>query len=136
MTLGTQITVLLIVSLLLSAITYVIVGKIDISKENEITLDVALAKTNVLWVDARGVDAYEKEHVPKALLLNEDDWEQLIIAFLDAWNPDITVVVYCTSAACNASQAVALRLTTDYEIENVYVLKDGWDAWKNKKKSK
>jgi len=136
MSLFKQIALLLLASLVLSAASYAIVGEIDLSKENEITLATALAKENVLWVDARGIDAYETEHIPGAVLLNEDDWDQLIVAFLDAWNPDITIVVYCSSAACNASQAVALRLSNDYQLENVTVLKEGWEAWKNKTDSK
>ena len=136
MNLGKQIIIILLASLLVSTISYAIVGKINTTKENEITLSAALAEANVLWVDARAIDVYEKEHIPEAILLNEDDWDNLIIGFLDNWNPDMTVVVYCSGAACNASHSVALRLTSDYEIGNVYVLKDGWNAWENRANSK
>ena len=136
MSLPRQIIVLLLASLFVSALCYAIVGKIDISKENEITLATALAKAEVLWVDARGVDAYETGHIPGAVLLNEDDWDNLVVGLLDRWNPELTVVVYCSSSSCNASQSVALRLTNDFQFDNIYVLKDGWNAWQNKANSK
>ena len=136
MSLFRQIIILLLASLTLAAISYAVVGNVDIAKENEITLATALGKANVLWVDARGADAYESAHIPEAILLNEDDWDNLIVGLLDRWRPDVTVVVYCSSSACNASQSVAQRLTKDFEFNNIYVLKDGWHAWQNRENSK
>src|SRR5687768_16750153 len=58
---------------------------------------------HVLWVDARSRPRFEAAHIEGAVLLNEDDWETLIPAFLDAWDPDKTVVVYCDGGKCDAS---------------------------------
>jgi rhodanese-related sulfurtransferase len=84
---------------------------------------------NVLWVDARSRADFERGHVPGAVLLNEGEWEQLIDPFLDAWRRGVNVVVYCSSRNCDASAEVARRLRDDAQIENVYVLKGGWEAW-------
>ena len=84
---------------------------------------------NVLWVDARSADDYEAEHVPGALLLNLESWDELFPKFLDQWTPEKKVVVYCSAATCELSREVAERLRTN-GISSVFVLKGGWEAWK------
>ncbi len=91
-------------------------------------LSAILALPEVFWVDARSDDDYEKAHFEGAILLNEDRWEELIVGFLDAWSPDATTVIYCSSAACPRSHEVAARLKSELEIENVLVLEGGWEA--------
>jgi rhodanese-related sulfurtransferase len=86
----------------------------------------------VLWVDARSRAKYERAHIPGAVLLNEDEWNKLVPAFLDAWDPDVPVVVYCDGGSCDASHAIAGRLRTELKIERVHVLKGGWSAWPQK----
>jgi rhodanese-related sulfurtransferase len=87
---------------------------------------------DVLWIDARSANEYEAEHVPGAILLNLEDWDQLFPRFLDQWNPNKKVVVYCSSTACELSHEVAKRLQAD-GISPAYVLKGGWEAWKGRK---
>jgi len=87
---------------------------------------------HVLWVDARSRAKYEKAHIPDAVLLNEDEWNSLVHTFLDAWDPDVPVVVYCDGGSCDASHAIAERLRTEFKIEKVFVLKGGWEAWPGK----
>ena len=97
---------------------------------NEIELSAALQwGTQVLWVDARARSEFERGHIPGAILLNEDEWERLLDGFLDAWKRDSRVVVYCSSASCAASQGVAARLKNEAQLENIYVLKGGWETW-------
>ena len=86
----------------------------------------------VQWVDARSRAKYERTHIPGALLLNEDEWDKLVGPFLDAWDADKTLIVYCDGGSCEASQAVAERIRTELKIGGVYVLKGGWAAWEGK----
>ncbi len=86
----------------------------------------------VQWVDARSRAKYERAHLPDALLLNEDEWDKLVGPFLDAWDADKTLVVYCDGGSCEASQAVAERLRNELKIGGVYVLKGGWATWRRK----
>jgi len=85
----------------------------------------------VIWLDARPDEEYAVQHVPGALSLNEDRWDELIKKFLDTWSdqPGARVVVYCNSQRCDASRAVAVRLRHEYRINNVFVLQGGWAAW-------
>ncbi len=86
----------------------------------------------VLWVDARSRQKYEAEHAPDAVLLNEDVWETQVAEFLNEWEPEYAVVIYCDGATCDASHAVRKRLTEELQITNVYVLKGGWAAWQGR----
>ncbi len=86
----------------------------------------------VQWVDARPRDKFEAGHLDGALLLNEDEWSKLVPAFLDAWDPDRPVVVYCDGGSCEASHAVARRLRAELKIGDVHVLKGGLTTWPEK----
>ena len=86
----------------------------------------------VLWVDARARAKFEQGHIPGAVLLNEDEWDRLVPVFLDMWEPEKIVVVYCDGGSCDASHAVAKRLREELKLENVHVLKGGWSAWPQK----
>jgi rhodanese-related sulfurtransferase len=87
---------------------------------------------NVQWIDARSRAKYERTHIPGALLLNEDEWEKLVGPFLDAWDPDKMLVVYCDGGTCDASKSVAERIRNELKLGNVYVLKGGWEEWLGK----
>lgn len=90
--------------------------------------DPRLPKGDLIWVDARSRDEYDRGHVPGAILLNEENWNSLLGNLFEAWQPPRTIVVYC-NVGCQTSQKVADRLR-DLGIEPVYVLKGGYDAWK------
>jgi rhodanese-related sulfurtransferase len=89
-----------------------------------------------IWVDARPDEEFARDHVPGAVSLNEDRWNELIGPFLATWTPDKKVVVYCSSQSCNASREVARRLRnqTQPPIQDVFVLEGGWEAWLKSKK--
>jgi rhodanese-related sulfurtransferase len=87
----------------------------------------------VIWLDARPEEEFEREHVPGALLLNEDRWSQLLPPMLAAWSPEKRVVVYCSAEGCGASRDVARRLRKEAGLTNVFVLEGGWEAWLEKK---
>lgn len=82
-----------------------------------------------IWVDARPDNEFERAHVPGALLLNEDRWNELLPQFLAAWSPEKKVVVYCSSQGCNASREVARRLRNEAQLKDVFVLEGGWEEW-------
>ena len=88
---------------------------------------------NVIWVDARPDDEFASDHVPGAISLNEDRWNELLPEFLAAWSPGKKIVVYCSSLSCNASREVARRLRKEAQLPDVFVLEGGWEAWLKKK---
>jgi rhodanese-related sulfurtransferase len=84
---------------------------------------------NVIWVDARPDNEFERDHIPGAILLNEDRWNELLPQFLGQWSPERNVVVYCSAQSCNASREVAKRLREEAQLKNVFVLDGGWEEW-------
>lgn len=86
----------------------------------------------VLWVDARSEKEYAEDHIPNAIRLSLKDWDILFPHFLDSWDEKKKVVVYCSSTSCQLSHEVAERLEQN-GIPSVYVLHEGWEAWKTRK---
>jgi len=86
---------------------------------------------NILWIDARPDDEFARDHVPGAISLNEDRWNELFPQFSAVWSPEKKVVVYCSAQSCDLAREVAerLRKTTQPPMENVFVLEGGWEAW-------
>jgi rhodanese-related sulfurtransferase len=89
---------------------------------------------NAIWVDARPDAEFASDHVPGAVSLNEDRWNELLPQLLAVWSPEKKVVVYCSSLSCNASREVARRLRKEAQLPNVFVLKGGWEEWLKSKK--
>ena len=87
---------------------------------------------NAIWVDARPDAEFERDHVPGAILLNEDRWNELLPQFLQNWSPEKRIVVYCSSLSCNASREVARRLRKEAQLSDVFVLEGGWETWLKK----
>jgi rhodanese-related sulfurtransferase len=87
---------------------------------------------NVIWVDARPEEEFGRDHVPGAISLNEDRWNELLPQFLQNWSPEKRIVVYCSSQSCNASREVAKRLRDQAQLKNVFVLEGGWEEWLRK----
>jgi len=106
-------------------------ARASLQREGELTLQEAIA-LQPLWVDARSEAEYTAGHIPQALLLNEDAWDSGFFALLENWDLQQPIVVYCSSRTCDASHAIAERLKTDLDFEQVYVLQGGWEAWQNR----
>jgi rhodanese-related sulfurtransferase len=87
---------------------------------------------NVIWVDARPDAEFARGHVPGALSLNEDRWNELLPEFVAAWSPGKKVVVYCSAESCDLAREAAERLRKEAQIPDVFVLEGGWEAWLKK----
>jgi rhodanese-related sulfurtransferase len=88
-------------------------------------------KGDVLWIDARIQEQFDAGHVPGALLLNEQKFDEQLFGHLDMLQANTKpVIIYCSAAKCEASRHVLERLKQTLPVENVFVLKGGWQAWK------
>jgi rhodanese-related sulfurtransferase len=68
--------------------------------------------------------------MPGALLLNEDDWDELLYQNLEQLATASRVVIYCDSKLCDASNQVAERLREQGVVPGeILILHDGWQAW-------
>jgi rhodanese-related sulfurtransferase len=107
-----------------------------LSASEVVTVDQARSwGDDAMWVDARPAEEFEHDHIPGAILLNEDSWNELLPQFLGQWSPDKKVVVYCSAQSCNAAGEVARRLREEAQLKDnqgkncVFVLEGGWEEW-------
>jgi rhodanese-related sulfurtransferase len=99
-------------------------------QSDEVTLAAAMGwGKSVIWVDARPDADFARGHIPGAIPLNEDRWDDLLPGLTDQWDTTRKVVVYCSSLSCQTSHDVARRLRDEDQMPNVFVLQGGWEAW-------
>jgi rhodanese-related sulfurtransferase len=129
-----QIIILISIAFILagtSASIYWMRGKWDTFRDPSVLLsEVSKWNDPVLWVDARSIEEYTSDHIPGAVRLTEDNWNELLPDLLKVWAPDSAIIVYCDSQKCHASNEVAKRLREEVGLKNVYTLRGGWTAWK------
>ena len=105
-----------------------------IPRSESVNVDQARAwGENAIWVDARADEEFARDHVPGALSLNEDRWNELLPQFLAAWSPGKKVVIYCSAESCDLAREAAERLRKEAQISEVFVLEGGWEAWLKKR---
>ncbi len=108
-----------------------------VAESDQVSVEVARGwGANALWVDARPAEEFERDHIPGAIPLNEDRWNELLPPFLEKqWSPEKKIVVYCSAASCNLAEDVARRLREEAKLPNeIRILKGGWEAWLAQKK--
>jgi 3-mercaptopyruvate sulfurtransferase SseA len=89
-------------------------------------------KGDVIWLDARPRDQFEAGHIPGARILNEQEFDNQLLEMLDTLQTTTkTVVIYCGGQKCEASRHVREKLLTMVPVENCFILKGGWPAWKD-----
>lgn len=92
---------------------------------------------DVLWIDARIQEQYDAEHVPGAVLLNEQHFDEQLFGLLDTLQTNKKpIILYCNAAKCDASRKILEHLKQMLPIENAFVLKGGWNAWQEAAKKR
>ena len=91
------------------------------------------ARGPVLWVDARSAERFSAAHIPGAMNLSEERWEEGLPGLVEHWQPGTPVLVYCDALDCQASTQVARRLAVELGIDQVHILTGGWPAWQEAK---
>ena len=102
---------------------------VAVSTEGErVTVDTLRTWTAPFSLGGRPIEGgrFDADHMPGAILLNEDSWDSLLPDFLAQWQPGRPVVVYC-GPSCESSRRVALRLRLA-GVSDIRVLDGGWDA--------
>jgi rhodanese-related sulfurtransferase len=122
-------SILLLIAFALAGVTRLVVRAPQATMNHDEILLEEATKRQVLWIDARNKTEYAKDHIPDAVNLNEDAWEELLPSLLSIYSPDKTLVVYCDSDQCDASRQVAKRLRDEVGLKNIFILKGGWQAW-------
>ncbi len=99
-------------------------------REDEVTLaDLGDAKA-VLWLDARPREQFAEGRIPGARLLNEQEFDQQLFELLETLQTNtLPVVIYCAGQRCEASRKIKDQLLETLPLENVRILKGGWQSW-------
>jgi len=87
-----------------------------------------IAKGGVVWIDARTRANYDAGHLPGAILLNPEEWGDLLFNSQEALQAafDQPVIVYCDGDACTRSVDVGESLRELMGLDPVYVLQGEW----------
>lgn len=103
-------------------------GEVTVAEAKE-----RMAAGPVVWLDARHEKEFQAGHIPGALLLNEAQWEDLLIASFETITsaPEgAPVIIYCDGQACAASRGVRDKLRqTPIGDRELLILRGGWPAW-------
>jgi len=84
-------------------------------------------QANFLLIDARGHEAYHKEHIPGAVTIPS---EHLEAGLLKGHKKTETLVTYCSSFDCEASTTAAKKLEK-FGFKKVMEFKGGLKDWKD-----
>jgi len=100
------------------------------SQDEIVLADIKRIENSVLWVDSRPNAQFAQDHIPDAISLNDENFEHNLPILLEKWQPGCSIVIYCDSAMCDASHAMADRLRHEVGLPDVWILFGGWNAWK------
>ena len=111
------------------------------AQESQVQLDaqsgeIALKDATLLFVsqraiflDARDNHFYNQEHIQGALSIPPDYFDYEFPKISDQL-ADKILITYCDGELCQLSHELAEMLKSQ-GLDNVYVLVNGWDLWKN-----
>ncbi len=130
-----EVALIAVIVLAASVATFLVHSKapalyeVSSSGENDITLEEARQLDGeIIWIDARIEKNYKKGHVKGALLLNQEQWADLMWKHREVIEgiEGAPVIVYCDGKRCTRSSEIAERLRTELGLSPVYVLKGDW----------
>lgn len=85
-------------------------------------------RSSTLFVDVRSPGDYEVGHVPGAVNLPEEEFEQRFPALRPRLARAETIVVYCKSTDCGKSLWSAIRLH-QAGLTQTSIYPEGWNEW-------
>jgi rhodanese-related sulfurtransferase len=84
---------------------------------------------SILWIDARSEEEFNDGHIPGAVILSLDDFDEQIESVMSQYDSSRITVIYCSEDRCQTSQKIAEILKREFDLENIYFLEGGWEAW-------
>jgi len=100
-------------------------------RDDEVSMAVIREKHagDVLWIDARSADQFAVKHMPGALNVSEQQFDDQLVQHLDTLQTNSKpVVVYCSGQKCEASRKVMERLKEMGFVKEAYIFKGGWSV--------
>jgi rhodanese-related sulfurtransferase len=89
-----------------------------------------LGSRQVVFIDARARDVFQKGHVENAMSLPAGELGPILPSKVRNYLTGAAVVIYCQGAECTDSHDVAKRLqAANIDISPIFIFKDGYPAW-------
>ncbi len=82
-----------------------------------------------IFIDARSSEEFSEGHIPGAMLLSLDNFEDNASVLLDLIPLNTEIITYCSGSGCESSLEVA-GLLKDEGFTNINVFYGGWTHWK------
>ncbi len=105
--------------------------------EHEVNMAAVLGQWqgDVIWIDARIQEQFQAGHIPGALSLNEQNFDDAFFEHMELFQREAMsggkpVVIYCGTEKCQASKKIRKKLFHIIPLENLFILKGGWQAWR------
>ncbi|MBZ0104242.1 MAG: rhodanese-like domain-containing protein [Sulfuricella denitrificans] len=103
-------------------------GATSVSAERLIEL--AASTSQLLIIDSRRREEFDKGHIEGAVNLLDTDMTQSALSRL-APKPDTPLLFYCNGERCLRSSNAA-KLALDWGYQKVYWFRGGWKEWSDK----
>jgi rhodanese-related sulfurtransferase len=100
-------------------------------RDDEVSMAVIREKFagEVLWIDARPADQFSAAHMPGALNVSEQQFDEQLVQHLDTLQTNSKpVIVYCSGQKCEASRKVMERLKEMGFVKDAFIFKGGWSV--------
>jgi len=100
-------------------------------RDDEVSMAVIREKFHkeVLWIDARPADQFAAKHMPGALNVSEQQFDEQLVLHLDTLQTNTKpVVVYCSGQKCEASRKVMEKLKEMGFVKDAFIFKGGWSV--------
>lgn len=100
-------------------------------RDDEVSMAVIREKFHeeVLWIDARPADQFAAKHMPGAINVSEQQFDEQLVLHLDTLQTNTKpVVVYCSGQKCEASRKVMQKLKEMGFVKDAFIFKGGWSV--------
>lgn len=100
-------------------------------RDDEVSMAVIREKFHeeVLWIDARPADQFAAKHMPGALNVSEQQFDEQLVQHLETLQTNTKpVVVYCSGQKCEASRKVMEKLKEMGFVKDAFIFKGGWSV--------
>lgn len=84
-----------------------------------------------VFVDARAREDYRQGHIPGAVNLPDQQFDEFFGPFFEEIDPERFLITYCEGEHCPLSGSLAEKLR-EAGYDRVFVLQDGWGQWKRR----
>ena len=91
----------------------------------------ALHSEKAIFVDARNPENYNEAHIPGAINVPPDQFDENAESFMNTIPPDREVILYCDGPGCHLAETLG-QLMLEVGYENIALFFEGWEGWQEK----